>query len=336
MNDELLIKYLQKTASEDELEQVRQWLATDTDHRRLFELEEVYALKNRMHYAQPAVSEAAYRRLRHALHTQTPPASTHQKPFLPLRFGSLLVRYAATLILISLLSANLYFLTRSDETSAQLAYNTIQVPKGQRASVTLSDGTRVWLNAETELVYPAQFDPKQRQVNLRGEAYFEVSSSKNRPFIVHLPSLDVKVLGTKFNAKAYQGEDHCITLAQGAVEVSTKNGSQTEKMLPKDQVYFRKNGQMEHFQQTNAYHATDWITGSLRIDNQPLVEFLPDMERHYDVNIHLQDAAIRSLRFTCHFKNGVDIKEALDLLKATKQIDYIIDRKDVYLYKFHP
>lgn len=338
MNDELLIKYIQQTCSESEREQVRLWLAEETDHHRLFELEELYALKTQMRYARPARSEQAYERLLHRLHAQTPEtnnrtiASVHLQP----TSWKTLFSYAAVVSILCLLSANLIFLAQGEETAGTEAYNTIRVPKGQRVSVTLSDGTNVWLNAESQFSYPSQFKGDRRQVHLQGEAYFDVTPDRKHPFMVQLPSLNIKVLGTQFNAKAYPNEDHCITLRQGSVEVSTPNGKHLQKMLPKDQIYYRKSGKWEHRTQTNAAEASDWINGGLRIDNLPLHEFLPDLERHYDVEIHIQDAAIQDIPFTCHFKNGVDIKEALELLKATKQIDYIIDMKDIYLYKFHP
>lgn len=335
MEDELLIKYIQKKCSEQELKQIHDWLAREKDHRRLFELEDIYALKVQQHYQKASLTQQAYERLQHKLQTPTTTTTTQRTTPSSSRPWKTYWAYAAMLAIICLLSAHLYVWVQHISEPA-VAYHTIRVPKGQRASVTLCDGTKVWLNAETDFSYPGTFAAHQRHVILKGEAFFQVTPHKEKPFIVQLPELNIKVLGTEFNAKAYQGENHCITLREGAVEVSTKNGKEKAHMEPKDQVIYPSKGHLTLIKNAAVPSTDDWIQGELRIDNQALHEFLADMERHFDVNIHIQNASIRNTRFTCHFKSNIDIREALDLLKTTQQIDYIIDNKDVYLYPFKP
>ncbi len=101
----------------------------------------------------------------------------------------------------------------------------IYVPTGQRVNITLSDGTNVWLNARTKIVYPAVFDKSVRQVAVDGEAYFDVAKDKKRPFIVETGKCNMEVLGTKFNVEGYSDKDDFeVTLMEGSVRVASRIG----------------------------------------------------------------------------------------------------------------
>ena len=118
------------------------------------------------------------------------------------------------------------------------AMNTITVPAGQRANLTLADGTNVWLNARSEMRYPAVFTGNKREITLDGEAYFEVTHNEDKPFVVQTNKCNVEVLGTKFNVEAYSdSEDFCTSLMEGSVRVSDKrNPSETLVLAPNQQV----------------------------------------------------------------------------------------------------
>ena len=106
-----------------------------------------------------------------------------------------ILKYVAAVIIIGLLGLNLYKMVQP----ATVGENTVEVPKGQRASLMLSDGTKIWLNSQSKLIYPTQFSDKERNVRLEGEAFFDVAHKEHLPFVVHSPLLAIKVLGTKFN-----------------------------------------------------------------------------------------------------------------------------------------
>ena len=109
--------------------------------------------------------------------------------------------------------------------------NTIKVPAGQRANLTLPDGTNVWLNARSEMRYPAVFTGNKREITLDGEAYFEVTHNEDKPFVVQTNKCNVEVLGTKFNVEAYSdSEDFCTSLMEGSVRVSDK-GNPSESLV---------------------------------------------------------------------------------------------------------
>lgn len=125
------------------------------------------------------------------------------------------------------------------------AMNTIKVPAGQRANLTLPDGTNVWLNARSEMRYPAVFTGNKREITLDGEAYFEVTHNEDKPFVVQTNKCNVEVLGTKFNVEAYSdSEDFCTSLMEGSVRVSDKGNPSETVLLSPNHMVSLENGQL--------------------------------------------------------------------------------------------
>jgi len=113
--------------------------------------------------------------------------------------------------------------------------NTVTAPAGQRVNLTLPDGTKVWLNARSEIQYPAVFIGSIRRVKLTGEAYFEVKHDKSNPFIVQTKKCNIKVLGTKFNVEAYEdSDDFCTSLMQGSIDVYDNSNPSSHTILKPD------------------------------------------------------------------------------------------------------
>ena len=146
--------------------------------------------------------------------------------------------------------------------------------------LTLSDGTRIWLNAESSLKYPDTFEGKaQREVYLEGEAYFEVSKNPQHPFLVKTTAIETQVLGTSFNIKAYSKKDVQVTLLEGSIKVSDKHhnnillkpGEHTNEKLHKSQV-----------ENVSQYRA--WTTGSFYFDNTELIEIMRELGRWYNID----------------------------------------------------
>ncbi|MFR8356941.1 MAG: FecR domain-containing protein [Parabacteroides sp.] len=145
--------------------------------------------------------------------------------------------YAAIMV-FSVLSTYL-LMTYMGEGRQELArYQEFSTPPGQRARVLLADGTEVWLNANSTLRYPERFNLKQREVELQGEAFFEVEKNKEKPFVVKTSKMDIQVTGTKFNVSAYEAETYFVTsLVEGAVSVSCENDrNRTFSLRPQQQI----------------------------------------------------------------------------------------------------
>ena len=207
---------------------------------------------------------------------------------------------------------------------------------GQRAQTVLPDGSKVWLNASSKIVYHNSLWSSDRQIDLSGEAYFEVSHDKHAPFIVNSKQIKTCVLGTKFNVRARQDENRVVTtLLQGLVRVDSPR---TE-----EKGYLLKPGQTLNVN-TDTYQAelieynqpTDvllWINGKLEFKQQSLLEITNIMEKLYDIKFIYKDEALKSERFTGEFSTDSTADEILNVLMHTNHFSYKKDGRTVRVMK---
>lgn len=173
-------------------------------------------------------------------------------------------------------------------------YNTLTIPRGGEYRLVLSDGTKVWLNAESSLHYPV-FLSQTREVSLTGEAYFEVAPH-NIPFVIHTSAdSKVEVLGTKFNISAYSGNPACTTLAEGKVKVYNANA--TVILSPNQQAIAKKSGDIT-VATVNAKLFTSWAQGVFQFRKTRLSEIAAQLSRWYDVEISFIDEQLKHKLFT--------------------------------------
>ena len=172
---------------------------------------------------------------------------------------------------------------QGDSSVVEERYNTLRVPRGGEYSITLSDGTIVYLNAESELRYPVKFVGEDRQVYLSGEAYFDVVHDKTHPFVVDVKNSTVRVLGTSFDVRAYADEDEVLTtLVQGSVRFSA--GKESVILGPGEQAVLDKSGRVET-REVDTYLYTAWKDGVFAFKRQRLEEVMKVVARWYDVNV---------------------------------------------------
>lgn len=208
------------------------------------------------------------------------------------------------------------------------SYNTLSIPRGGQYAVTLSDGTKVWLNALSSLKYPEQFRDSLRVVELSGEAYFEVAKDKEHPFIVKMPDHEqVKVLGTHFNISSYSDEEaKKITLLEGSVLVSSKNDRL--QLTPGQQAGIR-NGAMELEKNPSIEAATGWKDGKFVFRDADIYSIMRQAERWYDVNVIYR--ATSSEHFNFSISRNEPLSKILHLLQLTGKIHFKIENKSVYV-----
>lgn len=178
-------------------------------------------------------------------------------------------------------------LTKGDQCLALLEggrkENHLVVPKGRRTILSLSDGTKVWVNSVSEVTFPTAFATNKREVNLSGEVYFEVTKDCKRPFIVKCPDFDVRVLGTKFDVQAYKGEpNHRVILAEGSVQINTSHKGSL-KLAPNEMGTITDHGLV--CTEVNALQYISWKDGYLCLQSEPLSEVLKCLERYYNVEM---------------------------------------------------
>ncbi|MEQ2911238.1 FecR family protein [Butyricimonas faecihominis] len=207
--------------------------------------------------------------------------------------------------------------------------NTVQTLTGMEYMLTLSDGTRVFLNAETKLKFPTKFRKEERVVVLEGEAYFEVRKDATHPFIVKANDVDVKVLGTSFNLRSYSDENSiATTLVSGKVAVYA--GENSEEIVPGEQaVYMKETGKME-VKPIDVTLYTAWHTGKFIFRNETLEEMMSYLARWYGVKYRFIDEGAKKLQIGARLDRYNDMNPIIEMLKKTGLVN--ITQVDNMLY----
>ena len=259
MNQELLYKYFKGTTSIEEEKQILDWVEAADENREAF-------LKERMLFDISLFSEKQ----------ETKKKTTRLIPIF--RWT---VRIAAAIIV----AVYVYFMTIDYLYNKGAQLQTITVPAGQRAQIILADGTRVWLNSKSTLTYASNFGRKDRNVNLDGEAYFEVTKNKNIPFYVNTEMNKVRVVGTSFNVCAYNGsKEFETTLVEGIVDIYPSCNDQAITRLQKNEFFANYDG---HLKKTvlPSYEYLRWKEGLYCFDDVPFSGILDKLEKYYNVKI---------------------------------------------------
>lgn len=204
--------------------------------------------------------------------------------------------------------------------------HTIKIPKGGEYFLTLSDGTKVWLNSDTEIKFSSIFTGKERTVYLKGEAYFEVAKDSEHPFIVHANGLNVRVLGTKFNVSAYADDDFVnTTLVEGKVFVIEQiSGTQQTAILePSQQAFLSRNGAQELIVQTvdpDLY--TSWTSGKFIFRNESLDVILKKLGRWYNIEVFYDDSKAKNSKFSGILPRFKNCETFLKLMEKTNIVKF--------------
>ena len=207
-------------------------------------------------------------------------------------------------------------------------------PMGMRSSIVLSDGTRVILNAGTTLSYPAAFVSSQREVKVNGEAFFEVSHDKDHPFIVSAENVKVKVLGTKFNVKAYKEDDHIeVTLTEGKVGVGLGEHHDMMYISPGQQALFNKMKQSFSKYEVNLDYYTSWKEGKFYFKSVTFLEIAKQLERRFNVHISVEPAKLQRTVFSGDFVRGENLEQILRIITADKRTDYTMRGDSICIYE---
>lgn len=202
-------------------------------------------------------------------------------------------------------------------------YNTLIIPQGGGFQIQLADGTLVWLNSETELHYPLHFAGTERRVFLKGEAYFEVAKNAEKPFIVSVGGIEVRVLGTKFNITAYEDEEQITTtLAEGSVEVGNRNG--TVKLSPDEQASFQKKDSTFQVQKVDASAVLAWKDGKFIFEEQSLEQIMKRLQRWYKMDVFYANEEVKHYLFSGDLKKYDDFDEIVQMIEEVAGIEISI------------
>ena len=211
-------------------------------------------------------------------------------------------------------------------------YNKLTTPVGGEYSLVLSDGTKVFLNADSELKYPVEFSDGKRIVDLKGEAYFEVHKDSLRPFIVRMNGAEVTVLGTSFNVNTY-GDDGQIytTLVNGSVRVSSVKNGQAEVLKPGMQsVMDVQSGQLT-VREVDVEPYVAWREGRFVFRAMTLDLIMRQLQRWYDFKVSYSSPEQKELRFTMDILKYKEVSDIFDLMEKIKRITFVVEGNHVTL-----
>ncbi len=213
--------------------------------------------------------------------------------------------------------------------TAALQYDILKTPRGGEYTVILSDGTKVYLNAASELKYPIQFDEKKREVYLSGEAYFEVTKDETRPFYVVTDVVRIKVYGTEFNVNAYDTEGTQTTLVSGKVGIRGKNSQQEYIMKPAQLAEFNRVGEFNGIRDVDAAVYTAWKDGFFVFEDEGLEDILNRLSRWYDVDVFYGSEKVKGYHFTGHMEKYEDIEIILNAISKMVGVHFTIKGKTI-------
>lgn len=218
--------------------------------------------------------------------------------------------------------------TVSDDAAA--AFNQLIVPFGHSSNVTLSDGTRIWLNAGTRLIYPVSFKDKTREIYVEGEIYLEVAHDAEHPFIVKTPqNMDVRVLGTHFDVKAYRGAPlQRVVLVSGAVQVLQNN--MLAKLFP-NEMYEIRNGAAPIVKQVDPSYYISWTKGLYLASDERLGDIFSDLMKYYGVDMKY-DSSVASLKCSGKLDLKDDFENVMKAISETAPIVYGQSNNKYYVH----
>jgi len=280
---QLFEKYIQGKCTNDEYQQVLHFLQEPGNNNHITRLIEKY-WKDTLNQG-PEVEPNVL--LLNQIHHQI--ALQEKNPLRIVRMYRVLLA-AAGILIFGLLFTTLF---KPSFRKEEIAFQKVYTPYGGKTNITLPDGSSVWINSGSELIYPVKFE-QERVVELKGEAYFDVVKMKS-PFLVKGNFGQVKVLGTQFNVKAYENEPFQTTLVSGLVTFRTKNGNEQE-LQPGTQIY--QDNEKFRIRTVETELITSWKEGKLIFRDEPLINMISQLERWYNVQIELKSQKLKNLRFT--------------------------------------
>lgn len=308
MDDELLIAYFKGEVSDEEAQQITEWIEAKIEHQRYYQ--QLCRLFEVSYWIEdiPEQTEVAF------------PKKTKALPWK--HYVISFMKVAA----IFVLGFALHFFLNWQKTTHHELQHQIHVPTGQHVEIMLADGSKVWLNSGSTLTFPSKFNGKKRLVELDGEGFFEVKSDKEHPFIVSTSKYQVKAVGTSFNIYDYQDSPQFeAALLNGKVEVTTNAKKSSVVILTPNQRAALCQGVLKVKPIENANNYL-WRKGILYF-NEPLLEVFDKLQEYYDIEFQIRNSSLtrKSPYCTGKFRAKDGLEHIIRVLKETNHFDYQID-----------
>ncbi len=324
--DQLLISYFEKTVTDEELEQLKEYLQESKENRKRFdELNEIYQLADVTSKGWLYDLDSNWNQIKDRI------KSEGVTPIVRMVSQKVFMLWKSAAVIAILLSTTFMILFIKDQMIPDNRMVKFITPKGEKSKVLLDDGTLVWLNSGSKLNYYVGKNNNIRKVDLTGEGYFKVSKDKEHPFVVHTNEFDVKVFGTEFNVSAYQNDMvHETTLKEGSISILNNMTGKELMVNPGEQAIFYSKTNKLKIEKVRVDDYMSWIDNKLRFDNSSFSEMIKKLERWYDVKIILDDALLYKERYTMTIKTE-SLREMLELIRITTPIKYKIEEEKVFI-----
>lgn len=215
----------------------------------------------------------------------------------------------------------------------ECVYNTLRTPRGGEFQIVLSDGTKVWMNSDSQLRYPVHFSGTERQVFLSGEAYFEVCPDSCRPFYVITNEVYVRVYGTMFNVNTQRLTEVQTVLVKGSVGVGRIGSKEEIRLKPGERADFIRNNQQFCVEKVNTAQYTAWKEGYFAFENESLEEIMEMLGRWYNVDVFYASNDLKSLKFTGYLRKYEDVSHILEAIQEVVGVQFSIKDQTIVISK---
>ena len=329
--DELIANYLTEGLDKNALDELKTWIAASAENQQYFiRQREIWFSAVSREAASVYDKDKAFENFRNRVESQKEIQSTSRRGF----SLSALWRYAAVVAIIIAVGCISYWQGEVNvkDTFADIS---VEAPLGSKTKLYLPDGTLVWLNAGSRMTYSQGFGVDNRKVELEGEGYFEVKRNEKIPFFVKTKDLQLQVLGTKFNFRDYP-EDHevVVSLLEGKVGLNNLLREEKEAVLsPDERAVLNKANGLLTVESVTASNASQWTDGYLFFDVELLPDIAKELERSYNVKIHIANDSLKTFRFYGNFvRREQNIQEVLEALASTEKMQYKIEERNITIY----
>jgi transmembrane sensor len=318
----LIIKFLSGEISDSEMILLRSWLEQDPENRSIFNKEnELWQMTGLQSKLENFNTYAAWENISSKIN----PGKGHYNSVTVLRKNNFRIYLAAATIvfLVAIGGLSLWISVKTSFKKETAASITVATNEGEKAHVILADSTIVTLNSGSILKYNGQYNIKDRNVKFSGEAFFNVRTNPEKPFVVQLDQMSVTATGTRFNIFSFHNEDRVeTTLEEGAIKVSIKDNEPLNVKSGQQVVYFvRSKKVLVRDVNTDTY--TSWKENKLRFNDTPFEEVLRRIGRKYNVTFEITNPDLLNLKYTATFIDE-PVDQVMQMLKTVSPITYKI------------
>lgn len=324
ITEDLLLRCLNGTAGKEEYDSVWQWARSSPENRKRYrELLDVLVASNLLKPVSSDMQKQVWKQLGAEIQT-TKRSGKHLFPAF-LKYASV----AAVLVFICM--AGLYIFNQSEPDNSLVA----ETGKGEKRVVELSDGSKVWMNEETIFEYSDFSKGNNREVKLTGEAYFEVARNMEKPFVLKTKAMDIEVLGTQFNVKAYDKDVLTVaTLVEGSIKVRNDDFFTENKefiLTPGQQLRFNKETKELLLNDVDCGLYIAWKEGKISFEQESFKEILFFMEQNFQITICIEDQTLTERKITGRFELDETPEKMLEILRQSLKFTYYMKNDTLFI-----